>query len=197
MSLIPGGYTGYVQVLDVLINKLIKQYIEEYEDLWVEQNFELWQSGKWSIGDRRVLMTNWVAQAFERVHVEHKDAIVACFKNVGLSLAVDGSEDHMLKVRDCPNLTVGDWQKAPEGTAENPAIIDEDGEDTIEVDDNTMGLLYTAQEVAEGIKIKEEDENDVTTDSGIDSEQDFDPDEEESDFDDIIDGDEDMEDENL
>jgi len=197
LSLIPGGCTGYVQVLDVLINKLIKQYIEEYEDLWVEQNFELWQSGKWSIGDRRVLMTHWVAQAFERVHVEHKDAIVACFKNVGLSLAVDGSEDHMLKVRDCPNLTVGDWQKAPEGTAENPAIIDEDGEDTIEVDDNTMGLLYTAQEVAEGIKIKEEDENDVTTDSGIDSEQDFDPDEEESDFDDIIDGDEDMEDENL
>ena len=184
-------------MLDVLINKLIKQYIEEYEDLWVEQNFELWQSGKWSIGDRRVLMTHWVAQAFERVHVEHKDAIVACFKNVGLSLAVDGSEDHMLKVRDCPNLTVGDWQKAPEGTAENPAIIDEDGEDTIEVDDNTMGLLYTAQEVAEGIKIKEEDENDVTTDSGIDSEQDFDPDEEESDFDDIIDGDEDIEDENL
>jgi len=48
-------------VLDVLINKLIKQYIEEYEDLWVEQNFELWQSGKWSIGDRRVLMTHWVA----------------------------------------------------------------------------------------------------------------------------------------
>ena len=69
--------------------------------------------------------------------MEHKDAIVACFKNVGLSLAVDGSEDHMLKVRDCPNLTVGDWQKAPEGTAENPAIIDEDGEDIIEVDDNT------------------------------------------------------------
>ena len=57
--------------------------------------------------------------------------------------------------------------------------------------------MYTTQEVAKGIKIKEEDENDVTTDSGIDSEQDFDPDEEESDFDDIIDGDEDMEDENL
>ena len=37
----------------------------------------------------------------------------------------------------------------------------------------------------------------MTTDSGIDLEQDFDPDEEESDFDDIIDGDEDMEDENL
>ena len=89
-------------------------------------------------------MTHQVTQAFKRVHVEHKDAIVACFKNVRLSLAVDGSKDHMLKVRDCPNLTVGDQQKAPKGTAENLAIIDKDGEDTIEVDDNTIGLLYIA-----------------------------------------------------
>ena len=184
-------------MLDVLINKLIKQYIKEYEDLWVEQNFELWQSRKWLIRDRRVLITHWVTQAFERVYVEHKDAIIACFKNVGLLLAMDGSEDYMLKVRDCLNLTVGDWQKAPKGTVENPAIIDEDREDIIKVDDNTIGLLYTAQEVAEGIKIKEEDKNNVTTDLGINSEQDFDLDKEESDFNDIIDGDEDMEDENL
>ena len=105
--------------------------------------------------------------------MEHKDAIIACFKNVGLSLAVDGSENHLLKVRDCPSLTVGDWQKAPGGTAENPAVINEDGESTIEVDGN-------------------EDENDVTTDSGVESDE-----EEESDFDDAIDGDEDMEDENM
>jgi hypothetical protein len=38
------------------------------------------------------------AKAFERVHLKHKDAIIACFKNVGLSLAVNGSEDHLLKV---------------------------------------------------------------------------------------------------
>jgi len=40
--------------------------------------------------------------------MEYKDAIVACFKNVGLLLAIDGLEDYMLKVRDCLNLTVGD-----------------------------------------------------------------------------------------
>ena len=33
LSLILGGYISYIQVLDVLINKLIKQYIKEYEDL--------------------------------------------------------------------------------------------------------------------------------------------------------------------
>jgi hypothetical protein len=70
--------------------------------------------------------------------------------------------------------------------------------DTIEVDDNERGLLYTAKEVAEGVTIKEEDENDVTTDSGVSLDERFDLDKEgESDFDDAIDGDEDMADENI
>ena len=197
LSLIPGGCTGYVQVLDVLINKLIKGYIEEYEDLWIEENFEIWQSGKWSVGDRRILLTHWVAQAFERVHLEHKDAIIACFKSVGLSLAIDGSEDHLLKVRDCPNLTIGDWQQVPNSTEENSTIDnDDDIEDTIEVDNNEEGLLYTAQEVVEGIIIEEEREEAVTTDSGVDSEDRFDPDSD-SNFDDDINGDEDIGDENM
>ena len=111
---------------------------------------------------------------------------------------MDGSEDHLLKVRDCPHLNYGDWRQTPDGTAENPAIIDDNIVDTIEVDNNERGLLYTAKEVAEGITINEEDENDVTTDSGVSSDERFDPDEEgESDFDDAIDGDEDMADENM
>ena len=40
LLIIPGGYTGYVQVLDVLINKLIKAYIEEYEDIWIKEHFD-------------------------------------------------------------------------------------------------------------------------------------------------------------
>ena len=117
LSLIPGSCTGYVQVLDVLINKLIKAYIEEYEDLWIEENFDLQESGKWSLGDRRVLLTEWVVKAFERVYLEHKDAIITCFKNVSLSLAVDGSKDHLLKIQDLPNIIVRDWEKAPDSRA--------------------------------------------------------------------------------
>jgi len=205
LSIIPGGYTGYVQVLDVLINKLInkliKAYIEEYEDQWVEEHFDEWEAGKWSVGDRRVLLTEWIAKAFERVHLEHKDAIIACFKSVGLSLAVDSSEDHLLNVRDCPNLIFGDWQREPEvlGTDSAPIIIDDnDVGDTIEVDDDDNSLLYTAREVAEGITVKIEDENNITTDSRVSSDERFDPDSQsESDFDDDIDSDEDQNDENI
>jgi hypothetical protein len=70
--------------------------------------------------------------------------------------------------------------------------------DTIEVDDNERGLLYTAQEVVEGITIKEEDENDVIIDSGVDLVDSFNPNEDdESDFNDDINGDKDIEDENM
>jgi hypothetical protein len=89
-------------------------------------------------------------------------------------------------------------QRAPEGTTENPALIndDDDIEDTIEVDNNEEGLLYTAREVEEGVTIKGEREEDVIADSGAESEERFDLDSE-SDFDDDIDGDEDMDDENM
>jgi len=141
-------------------------------------------------------MTHWVAKAFERVHLEHKDAIIACFKSVGLSLAVDGSEDHLLNVWDCPNLTISDWQQALKGSATALILVDDNTIDMIEVEDNDDGLLYTAQEVAKGITIKEEDENNVTTDSGVSSNERFDTDSE-SDFDDDINGDEDIDDENM
>ena len=120
-----------------------------------------------------------------------------CFQNVGLSLPVDGSQDYLLKVRDLPNLTIGDWQKALEGIKENPIIID-NTLDTIGVDSNEDGLLYATKEVAEGIMIKQEDEIDITTDSEVDSDERFDPDiEGESDFDDQANGDANSENENM
>jgi len=77
-------------------------------------------------------------------------------------------------------------------------VIDKDGESIIEVDSNEDSLFYTAKEVVEGIAIKQEDENDVTTNSGVKLDERFNLDaEDESDFDDDIDGDKDMQDENM
>ena len=113
------------------------------------------------------------------MHEQHKDTIIKCFKSVGLSLLVNGSKDYLLNVRDLPNLTIGDWQKAPEGTKENPTIIDDTIDsniiNTIKVKDNKDSLLYTAKEVAEGITIKQEDKNDITTNLGVDSNKRFNP----------------------
>jgi hypothetical protein len=128
--------------------------------------------------------------------LEYKDAIITCFKNVGLSLAVDSSEDHLLKVWDYPNLTIGDWQRALKGSEAAPILVDDNTIDIIKVDNNDNGLLYTAQEVAKGITIKEEDKNNVTTNLGVSSNERFNTDSE-SDFDDNINGNKDINNENI
>jgi hypothetical protein len=89
-------------------------------------------------------------------------------------------------------MTIADWQRAPEGTGENPAIIDDDVGDSIEVDD---GYLYKAGE-DNSTMIKQEKENNMTTDSSDDKEDyiDFDS---QSDFNEDTDGDEDEGDENM
>jgi hypothetical protein len=138
-------------------------------------------------------LTKWVGEAWELVHKHYKSAIIKTFQNVGLSLNPDGSQDHLLSIRDLPNITIGNWQQAPEGIVENLAIID----DTIEVDEEE-GLLYTAQEIEQGVAIKAENEADITTDSGDESNVRFDYDSKsESNFDDDVDGDEDVEDEDM
>jgi hypothetical protein len=190
-SIIPGGCTGYVQVLDVSINKIIKNYIEEAEDLWIDQNMEKWKSGQVSVGERRVLMTHWVGEAWEKLHREHKQTIINTFRHVGLSLNPDGSEDNELNIRDLPNITVGDYTQAT--TPSQPIIIPDDTEtDTIEMEgleDEEAGLLCTEKEILEGIN-EEGDPNDITTDSSEDSEDRLDSDSD-IDFDEEVDGDED------
>jgi hypothetical protein len=40
----------------VLINKLIKAYIEEYKDIWIKEYFDEWEAGKWLVRERRILI---------------------------------------------------------------------------------------------------------------------------------------------
>jgi len=77
-------------------------------------------------------------------------------------------------------------------------VINKDREFIIKVDSNEDSLLYTAKEVAKGITIKQEDENDVIANLGVKLDKRFNPNkEDESDFDNDINGDEDMQDKNM
>ena len=77
-------------------------------------------------------------------------------------------------------------------------MINKDREFIIKVDSNEDSLLYTAKEVAKGITIKQEDENDVIANLGVKLDKRFNPNkEDEFDFDNDINGDEDMQDENI
>jgi hypothetical protein len=70
--------------------------------------------------------------------------------------------------------------------------------DIIKVNNNKRGLLYTIKEVVEGIIIKEKDENNIITDLSILLDERFNPNKEgESDFNNVINSNKDMADENI
>jgi transposase-like protein len=109
-SFIPGGTTGFIQVCDTTINKSLKARIEELADQYIDEHEVEWVQGKYSVGDRRVLLTKWVGQAWEDMHIEDGEMIRQAFKYVGLGLPVDGSRDDEIKIKDFPNVQVGNWK---------------------------------------------------------------------------------------
>lgn len=78
------------------------------------------------MGDRRVMLTHWIGQAWREFHQNSSHIIRQTFRKLGLSLAVDGSEDAELSIKDLPNIEVGDWRlTGTEAEPEDPVEIDE------------------------------------------------------------------------
>ena len=113
-SFVPSGCTGFVQVLDMAINKPLKDRIKELSEIHYDNNIEQWEHCKYSIGDRRIMITKWVGQTWRELHSKQSHVIVKAFQRLGLTLAIDGSEDEELYVKDIPDIQVGDWTCAEE-----------------------------------------------------------------------------------
>jgi hypothetical protein len=63
VSLIPSGCTSFVQVLDVALNQPMKMLIKQEADDHYNTHIEQWTNGKYTVGERRVMLTHWVARA--------------------------------------------------------------------------------------------------------------------------------------
>ena len=57
ISMIPPGGTGYVQVCNSFTNKKIKELIRDYKSVYYDQNEAKWKASKFTISERRVLLT--------------------------------------------------------------------------------------------------------------------------------------------
>ena len=99
-----------MQVLDVAINKPLKNRISELVDIHYDENFEKWNKGSYTVGERRIMLTHWVGQAWRDIHRENASLIRQTFRKLGLSLAIDGSEDNELSIKDIPDVKVGEWR---------------------------------------------------------------------------------------
>jgi hypothetical protein len=116
-SYIPGGCTGFVQVLDVALNKELKALVAQQASNHADKFHDKYERGDFTVSDRRVLLTFWVGEAWIQLHEKYQHVIIKTFRSVGLSLNPNGSEDAELKVKGLPDLKVGDYsRKEPEDT---------------------------------------------------------------------------------
>jgi len=119
---VPEGCTGLVQPMDTAINSLLKDKISEVIEDEMDENPDQWDDNNYHISDRRILIVKAVAEAWSWLHQHRKEVIIKSFQQVGISLKPDGSQDHLLHIRDLPNLVVGSWvlerpENAPTGTS--------------------------------------------------------------------------------
>jgi hypothetical protein len=54
-------------------------------------------------------LTKWVGQAWEDIYTEDSDIIQQAFQQVRLGLLIDGSRDYEIKIKDFPDVQIGNW----------------------------------------------------------------------------------------
>ena len=123
---IPGGLTSYLQVVDVIVNKPLKESIRIQSEKHLNDNSDKYTSGKITASERRVLITNWCGNAWSRVD---KDSIVRGFKKLGLSVELDGSESTLRNIPKLPMYKMSDMMD------ENAEYVVDDSDAESEVDD--------------------------------------------------------------
>jgi len=101
--MVPAGCTPLVQPLDVCLNKPFKDRIRDQH--YVDHISEC-STQKCSASERRILMTQWVGQAWESIHQELRHTIQRSFRKCGITVAIDGSEDQGINIRGLDNYRV-------------------------------------------------------------------------------------------
>ena len=110
-SYIPGGCTGFVQPLDVSLNKPLKALVAQAAADHADKFYDRYATGGFTVGERWVLLTQWVGDAWDELHIKYKKTIIETFQRVGLTLNPDGSEDHKLKIKGLDDIKVGDFRR--------------------------------------------------------------------------------------
>ncbi|RPB18305.1 hypothetical protein L211DRAFT_854242 [Terfezia boudieri ATCC MYA-4762] len=107
-AFIPEECTSLLQPMDTTVNAVLKVKICSLMEEEMDLHPEFWE-GTCNVGERRILMTQIVGAAWEWIHKKKGKMIHKSFQQAGLSIAIDGSEDNLVKIKELPSLTITDW----------------------------------------------------------------------------------------
>ena len=91
------GCTSRVQVVDVLINKPLKDEVCSLFEHYLDKNLNQNVDGKINASQQRVLMTKGVGKALSKVG-KMEDSIIRSFMKRGLSVALGGSKNNEVNI---------------------------------------------------------------------------------------------------
>ena len=80
---------------------------DKYSMKWEDSN----PGKKWSVSDKRIMVTHVVAQAWSRLCDENKAVVIKSFVDTGIYLAADGSEDNLIRIKGLGPIVVGDYMR--------------------------------------------------------------------------------------
>jgi len=79
-----------------LLKYLISVEFEEW--LEIDENLDLWETGKLTASEKRILVTRFVGSAWEKLFSNPNYTPRAYFEKTGCLLCLDGSEDSKVKI---------------------------------------------------------------------------------------------------
>ena len=154
------GATDIWQPVDSGYGYLVKKLIAKAQDEWLEleDNVDKWMghSKNLSASDRRILITQWVGEAYEKINSPDYDHFRwRCFQKTGCLITANGSEDKEISPEGLENYEVIPPLPMP-GPNDIPAVeVPEAASeplDTIEKDD-----LFTSLENEEALDLESDE----------------------------------------
>ncbi|KAK3261026.1 hypothetical protein CYMTET_30049 [Cymbomonas tetramitiformis] len=98
--------TDLVQVVDdSRVENQLKTYVKEERNTFLESSdtaFDEWEFA--SASHKRIMYTHWCGDAYEKLITEKNHNINQAYIDKGMTLAADGSEDHLLKLKGLEDM---------------------------------------------------------------------------------------------